>query len=114
MTYMAANSELGNTGSTNAKVEKKMKCVEAQELFSPYLDGAVTGNEMRDLREHLDACSACSQEYVLIRKTQQLLASAGRPSLPMALGLTFRPEMSMRHPISSRAVLSFSRISVQG
>jgi hypothetical protein len=32
----------------------------------------------------------------------------------MLIFTTFRPAMSMGHPISSRAVLSFSRISVQG
>jgi hypothetical protein len=32
----------------------------------------------------------------------------------MLIFTTFRPAMSMGHPISSRAVLSFSRISVRG
>src|SRR5580658_1705237 len=71
-----------------------LRCAEAQQLFSPYLDGAVTGNEMRALREHLDACPVCSREYTLLRKTQQLLAAAGRPAVPADLGLKLRLAIS--------------------
>jgi anti-sigma factor (TIGR02949 family) len=42
--------------------------------------------------------------------SQQLLPQVKR----MLIFTTFRPAMSMGHPISSRAVLSFSRISVRG
>jgi hypothetical protein len=71
-----------------------LRCPEAQPLFSPYLDGAVTGNEMRALREHLDACPVCSREYNLLRKTQQLLSAAGRPAVPADLGLKLRLAIS--------------------
>jgi len=43
-------------------------------------------------------------------ESQQLLPEVKR----MLIFTTFRPAMSMGRPISSRAVLSFSRISVQG
>jgi hypothetical protein len=42
--------------------------------------------------------------------SQELLPQVKR----MLIFTTFRPAMSMGHPISSRAVLSFSRISVHG
>jgi len=42
--------------------------------------------------------------------SQELLPQVKR----MLIFTTFRPAMSMGHPISSRAVLSFSRISVRG
>jgi hypothetical protein len=42
--------------------------------------------------------------------SQQLLPEVKR----MLIFTTFRPAMSMGHPISSRAVLSFSKISVRG
>jgi len=42
--------------------------------------------------------------------SQELLPQVKR----MLIFTTFRPAMSMGHPISSRAVLSFSKISVQG
>jgi hypothetical protein len=43
-------------------------------------------------------------------ESQQLLPQVKR----MLIFTTFRPAMSMGHPISSKAVLSFSRISVRG
>ena len=54
-------------------VSTTMRCIEANRLLSQYLDGAVTGAEMQALRRHLDACPACSHEYALLRKTQQML-----------------------------------------
>jgi hypothetical protein len=62
--------------------------------LSPYLDGAVTGTEMQAVRQHLEACPACSREYTLLRQTQQLLVSAGRPNLPADLGLNLRLAIS--------------------
>ena len=85
MTHMATNV-------TSTKSE--LTCPQASELFSPYLDGAVTGNEMRALREHLDACPACAREYTLLRQTQQLLSAAGRPNVPADLGLKLRLAIS--------------------
>jgi Putative zinc-finger len=71
-----------------------LRCAEAAQLLSPYLDGAVTGNEMRALREHLDACSSCAREYTQLRQTQQLLSSVGRPAVPADLGLKLRLAIS--------------------
>ena len=84
MNYMATNF-----GST-----KSMKCEHAQSLLSPYLDGAVTGTEMQAVRHHLDSCPACAQEFSLLRQTQQLLTSAGRPAAPPDLGLKLRLAIS--------------------
>jgi hypothetical protein len=53
------------------------------------------------------------QDYKILSdpgESQELLPQVKR----MLIFTTFRPAMSMGHPISSRAVLSFSRISVQG
>ena len=55
-----------------------VKCADAKELLSPYLDGAVTGTEMQALQGHLNRCPACLREYKLLRQTQQLLMSVGR------------------------------------
>jgi hypothetical protein len=71
-----------------------MKCPDANRLLSPYLDGAVTGAEMQSLRQHLDACPACSREYAALRRTQQLLVSVGRPKEPADLGLKLRLAIS--------------------
>jgi hypothetical protein len=53
------------------------------------------------------------QDYKILSdpgESQQLLPQVKR----MLIFTTFRPAMSMGRPISSRAVLSFSRISVRG
>ncbi|MGD1023449.1 MAG: zf-HC2 domain-containing protein [Candidatus Sulfotelmatobacter sp.] len=85
MTHMATNV---------TSTKSKLTCAQASESFSPYLDGAVTGNEMRALREHLDACPGCTREYTLLRQTQQLLSAAGRPNVPADLGLKLRLAIS--------------------
>jgi hypothetical protein len=71
-----------------------MQCPQARRLFSPYLDGAVTGNQMRTLRQHLSQCTACDQHYQSLRQTQQLLVSAGRPKAPSDLGVRLRVAIS--------------------
>jgi hypothetical protein len=63
-------------------------------LFSPYLDGAVTGTEMLALQDHLSECAACNEQYQGLRRTQQLLASVGRPKVPADLGLKMRLAIS--------------------
>jgi hypothetical protein len=53
------------------------------------------------------------QDYKILSyscESQELLPQVKR----MLIFTTFRPAMSMGRPISSRAVLSFSRISVRG
>lgn len=71
-----------------------LKCGEATRLMSPYLDGVVTGGEMRAVQEHLDGCGACNGEYSALRRTQQLLMSAGRVKEPADLGLKLRLAIS--------------------
>ena len=72
----------------------EMRCTEAKQLFSPYLDGAVTGTQMRGLLEHLSNCDPCQKEYQLLRQTQQLLISVERPKAPRDLGLKLRLAIS--------------------
>ena len=81
---------------------KELQCPQAKRLFSPYLDGAVTGAEMLALQEHLSDCGACSHEYQALRRTQQLLASVGRPKVPADLGLKVRLALS-RETAEARA-----------
>jgi len=71
-----------------------MKCAEAKLMFSPYLDGAVTGTQMHSLGLHLDHCSDCLREYALLRQTQELLASVGRRKAPADLALRLRIAIS--------------------
>ena len=71
-----------------------LQCPQAKRLFSPYLDGAVTGTEMLALQAHLSDCAACNDEYQGLRRTQQLLVSVGRPKVPADLGLKLRLAIS--------------------
>ena len=57
---------IGKMGKT------RLKCGRAKEMFSPYLDGAVTGAEMLALQQHLSDCVECDGEYQTLRKTQQV------------------------------------------
>jgi Putative zinc-finger len=71
-----------------------LQCPAAKRLFSPYLDGAVTGTEMLALERHLAGCAACEQQYSALRETQRLLVSVGRPKVPADLGLKLRLAIS--------------------
>jgi len=71
-----------------------LQCPEAKQLFSPYLDGAVTGTEMLALQNHFSECPGCKQEYQALRRTQQLLAEVERPKIPADLGLKLRLAIS--------------------
>jgi hypothetical protein len=71
-----------------------MKCADAKSLFSPYLDGAVTGTEMRALREHVQSCAACNHQYELLLQTQRALAALGRKKAPADLSLKLRVAIS--------------------
>lgn len=71
-----------------------LQCPQAKRLFSPYLDGAVTGTQMLALQQHLSDCTPCNDEYQGLRRTQQLLVSVGRPKVPSDLGLKLRLAIS--------------------
>jgi len=90
-----------------------MKCAEAKLLFSPYLDGAVSGTKMRDLSTHLNDCSHCNREYVLLRQTQELLAKAGRPRVPADLALKLRLAISREAATAKRSRLEGLALRLQ-
>lgn len=71
-----------------------MTCAQARPLFSPYLDGAVTGRQMRDLGHHLESCSRCQRHYISLRQTQQMLARVGPRKAPADLALKLRVAIS--------------------
>src|ERR1700675_3122374 len=71
-----------------------MNCAEIKKLFSPYLDGRVSGSEMRALTRHVAQCTGCEREYVAMQRTQQLLASLGPKKAPADLALKLRLAIS--------------------
>src|SRR5271168_2423234 len=69
-------------------------CPAIRKLFSPYLDGRVSGVEMQALTRHLAECSGCAQEYAATRRTQQLLSAVGPNKAPVDLALKLRLAIS--------------------
>lgn len=52
-----------------------MNCRRINSLLSAYLDSELTGAEMLSVRDHLDRCDACREEYEALRETKRLVAS---------------------------------------
>lgn len=71
-----------------------MKCAEARSLFSPYLDGAVSGVEMHAVSAHLQSCADCNVEYQQIARTQKMISSLGRKAAPPELALQLQVAIS--------------------
>ena len=71
-----------------------MNCAQARPMFSPYLDGEVTGTEMLALTGHLDSCESCQREYASLRQTQTLLMSVKSRKAPDDLSLKLRLAIS--------------------
>jgi len=87
------------TGTAN---NTGMTCPQAKQLFSPYLDGRVSGAEMLALQSHLEQCAKCRRRYESLRRTQQLLMSVGRPNAPEDLALRLRVAISREIAESKR------------
>jgi Putative zinc-finger len=91
---------------------REMRCTEAKGLFSPYLDGAITGTQMLGVERHLADCVGCGREYHLLRQTQRMLVSVGRPKAPEDLGLKLRLAIS-REAANARQPLQGPRMRLQ-
>jgi anti-sigma factor RsiW len=76
-----------------------MTCTNAQSQFSPYLDGALSGAEMRRIAEHLEACPHCSRHYKSLRRTQSLVAALGRKPAPPELALKIRVSLAQQRRV---------------
>jgi hypothetical protein len=90
-----------------------MQCSEAKALFSSYLDGAVTGTQMRGLQEHFARCASCADQYSLLRQTQQLLTSVRRPKAPADLNLKLRLAISREAALARRPAFAGFRMRLE-
>ena len=79
-----------------------MSCDRIQSLLSPYLDGNVTGGDMRQISEHLAACPACNRTFSALRATQQAVAGLGRRKAPSELELRIRLALSREASMTPR------------
>jgi len=69
-------------------------CQKCQSSFSAYLDGAVNGQQMQQIAQHLESCSGCASEFTALRAMQQSLAALGPAKAPPDLGLKLRLAIS--------------------
>src|SRR6202051_2931496 len=90
-----------------------MKCAETKKLFSPYLDGRVSGAEMRALTRHVAQCTGCEQEYAAMQRTQELLASLGPKKAPADLALKLRLAISREAAQSRRPRFEGVRVRLE-
>jgi predicted anti-sigma-YlaC factor YlaD len=67
-----------------------MDCKQAKSMFSTYLDGAVSGREMRAISVHLEGCGACRSSYLSLQRTQAMLSSLGTRRAPRDLQLRLK------------------------
>ena len=78
----------------------QQSCKPIQESFSAYLDGAVSGQQMQQIAEHMKACTACRHEFDSLKKMQQSLAMLGPAKAPADLSRKLRVAIS--HELASR------------
>lgn len=71
-----------------------MTCHPIREMFSAYLDGAVSGREMQAVSAHLESCTDCRTEFEALRSVQQMLTEVGPRKAPEDLGLRLRLAIS--------------------
>jgi hypothetical protein len=90
-----------------------MTCTQAKPLFSPYLDGALTGKQMLDLSSHIESCHPCQRQYVSLRSTQQLLARMGPRKAPADLALNLQVAISQEAARSRRRHLDAIQVRLQ-
>ena len=79
-----------------------MNCSEAKSISSCYVDGAVTGMQMKAVSDHLAECSDCRREYEFISATQQMVAKLGRIPAPPDLALKLQVALSQEASRSLR------------
>jgi hypothetical protein len=90
-----------------------MNCLQARSLFSPYLDGVLTGRQMQDLGTHFSACVACSREYALLCDTQRMVSTLGRKPAPPELALKLRVALSQEAARAHQRSFAGLRVRVE-
>ncbi len=69
-------------------------CRKCQSSFSEYLDGAVSGQKMHEIAQHLEICPDCDREFAALRAMQSSLSLLGPAKAPADLGLKLRLAIS--------------------
>lgn len=80
-------------------------CLSVQRRFSEYLDGRLTGREMRKIAAHLDGCHQCASDWNVLKQTQASLASLGPMTAPDDLVLRIRVALSQERARKRKPLL---------
>jgi hypothetical protein len=86
-------------------------CISFQTRFSEYLDGRLTGGEMRRIATHLDSCPRCESEWNALKQTQSSLASLGPVPEPDDLVLRIRVAISQERARQHKPLLDSWRLA---
>ena len=84
-----------------------MDCKQAKSMFSTYLDGAVSGQEMHAISEHLEGCGACHNGYLSLQRTQALLSSLAPRKAPKDLPLRLKIAIQQERARSPIRILQY-------
>ncbi len=90
-----------------------MTCGQAKTLFSPYLDGMVTGKQMHELDLHLQGCTACNSRIRISAARFGSFSTTGRRKPPADLSLKLRVAISGKSRRSKRPILGVRWNSLQ-
>ena len=91
---MSTQPQSPASGHTPLQLVVGSLCAPVRGSLSNYLDGAVTGVEMRGIADHLESCSSCRAEFDLARNMQQTLSTLGPSRVPSDLSLRLRLAIS--------------------
>lgn len=90
-----------------------MRCYDARNLLSEYLDDELSGPQRDTVQHHLAECAACRSEYEELRRTFGIIHSLPRQEPVFELWQEFAPRFAEIHAEMSMGPvrLYFSRLS---
>ncbi len=78
----------------------QQSCETVRGSFSAYLDGAVSGQQMQQIAEHLKTCTGCREEFDSLKSLQQTLSTLRPVKAPADLSMKLR--IAISHELSNR------------
>jgi len=87
-----------------------MKCTDAKEFLSCYMDGALTGKQMAEVNAHLATCEECRSRRDMLACTHRLVAELGRKPAPPDLALRLR--VAIAHEAAKSRISWYTRLGV--
>lgn len=91
-----------------------MKCNEAQELLSLYIDRELDESQIQAVEEHLAACSACNNEYLELSEMVNLLKEIEEVPLPESFDRRWNAVWKRKRRINWRIMTSLAAVFAVG